>query len=239
MKTNGSGINEEATIKDIPIDNFNGTVVQKDFSRRINQAIKRFIDILGGIVGCIILIPIALVVYIARKILREDDGPMFYEQLRVGKNGKTFRIYKFRTMVIGADKKLKALLEENEELRKEFEENRKLKNDPRITKIGAFLRKTSLDEWPQFINVLKGNMSLVGPRPVIEDEIEMFGIYKNKVLSVKPGITSYWAANGRSDTTYEERVRMEVEYVDNLSIWFDIKILIKTVISVIKKEGAI
>ncbi len=141
-------------------------------------------------------------------------------------------------MVIDADKKLAELLENDEQARKEWEENRKLKNDPRITKIGHILRKTSLDEFPQFINVLKGEMSLVGPRAVIEGEIELFGQSKNLVLSVKPGITGYWAANGRSDTSYDERVEMESYYAKNKSIALDIKILFKTVVSVLKKEGA-
>ena len=117
--------------------------------------------------------------------------------------------------------------------------NRKLKNDPRITKIGKILRKTSIDEFPQFINVLKGEMSLVGPRAVIDGEIEKFGIYKKDILSVKPGITGYWAANGRSSTSYDERVFLEYKYVENFSIFMDVKILIKTVVSVLKKEGAV
>ena len=148
-------------------------------------------------------------------------------------------MYKFRSMVVGAEEKLKTMLEQDEELRKEFEETRKLKNDPRITKIGKFLRKTSLDEFPQFINVLKGEMSLVGPRAVIDGEIELFGEHREEVLSVKPGITGYWAANGRSDTSYEERVKLETYYANNMSILLDIEILFKTVISVLKKEGAI
>ena len=165
--------------------------------------------------------------------------PLFYSQKRIGKNGKYFKMYKFRTMVVDADKKLEEMLKNNEELRIEFEQTRKLKNDPRITKIGSILRKTSLDEFPQFINVLKGEMSLVGPRAVIDGEIDMFGIHKQEVLSVKPGITGYWAANGRSDTTYDERVAMETYYARNMSLSLDIKIICKTVISVLKKEGAV
>ena len=148
-------------------------------------------------------------------------------------------MYKFRTMVVDADKKLAELLKKDEEMRKEWQENRKLKHDPRITKIGEFLRKTSIDEFPQFLNVLKGDMSLVGPRAVVKGEIEKFGIYKKDILSVKPGITGYWAANGRSNTTYEDRVLMEYKYIDKCSILMDIKILLKTVVSVVKKEGAV
>ena len=130
-------------------------------------------------------------------------------------------------------------MRKDEEAKIEWEENRKLRNDPRITKIGKILRKTSLDEFPQFINVLKNEMSLVGPRAVVEDELEKFGLFKNKVLSVKPGITGNWAANGRSNISYDERVKMEYTYVEEFSLFLDIKIIFKTFISVLKKEGAI
>lgn len=202
------------------------------------KVVKRLIDILGGLVGCVLLVPITVAVYIARKVFKEDDGPMFYEHLRYGKDGKKFRIYKFRSMCIDADKKLKEYLEQNEEAKKEFEENHKLKDDPRITKLGKFIRKTSIDELPQFVNVLKGDMSLIGPRPIVDGEIEKYGENKDKFLSVRPGLTGYWAANGRSDITYEERMKMELYYVDNISFKLDIQIFFKTIISVIKKEGA-
>ncbi len=207
-------------------------------SKGITLFFKRIIDIIGSIVGVAILIPLTTIVWIINK-LNKEDGPIFYSQERIGKNGEHFKMYKFRSMVVGAEEKLKTMLEQDEELRKEFEETRKLKNDPRITKIGKFLRKTSLDEFPQFINVLKGEMSLVGPRAVIDGEIELFGEHREEVLSVKPGITGYWAANGRSDTSYEERVKLETYYANNMSILLDIEILFKTVISVLKKEGAI
>ena len=198
------------------------------------KVVKRLIDILGGLVGCVLLVPITVAVYIARKVLKEDD-----EHLRYGKDGKKFRIYKFRSMCIDADKRLKEYLEQNEEARIEFEENHKLKDDPRITKLGKFIRKTSIDELPQFINVLKGDMSLIGPRPIVDGEIEKYGENKDKFLSVRPGLTGYWAANGRSDITYEERMKMELYYVDNISFNLDFKIFFKTILSVIKKEGAI
>lgn len=203
------------------------------------KVVKRLIDILGGLVGCVLLVPITMAVYIARKVLKEDDGPLFYEHLRYGKDGKKFRIYKFRSMCIDADKRLKEYLEQNEEARIEFEENHKLKDDPRITKLGKFIRKTSIDELPQFINVLKGDMSLIGPRPIVDGEIEKYGENKDKFLSVRPGLTGYWAANGRSDITYEERMKMELYYVDNISFKLDIQIFFKTIISVVKKEGAV
>ena len=207
-------------------------------SRQITLFFKRIIDIIGSLVGIAILIPLTIVVWIVNK-LNKEDGPLFYSQERIGKDGKHFKMYKFRSMVVDAEEKLEILLKENEDLRKEFEETRKLKNDPRITKIGKILRKTSLDEFPQFVNVLKGEMSIVGPRAVIDGEIEKFGEHKKEVLSVKPGVTGYWAANGRSDTSYEERVELETYYANNLSIPLDVTILAKTVVSVVKKEGAV
>ena len=207
-------------------------------SRGFTLFLKRIIDIIGAIVGIAILIPLTVAVWIVNK-LNKEEGPLFYSQERIGKDGKHFKMYKFRSMVVDAEERLKTMLEQDEDLKKEFEETRKLRNDPRITKIGKILRKTSLDEFPQFINVLKGDMSLVGPRAVIDGEIELFGAHKDTVLSVKPGITGYWAANGRSDTSYEERVELETFYAKHMSIPLDIEILAKTVISVVKKEGAV
>ena len=233
-------INNYSTVQEITELVPKQTHVDKNKAiQKIEQGTKRIIDIIGGLVGMIALIPLTIGIYIARKILKEDDGPIFYDQLRIGKNGKHFKIYKFRTMVIGADEKLKEYLAENEEARKEFEANQKLKDDPRVTKLGKFLRKTSLDEFPQFINVLKGDMSLVGPRPIVDREIPLFGDSMEIVHSVRPGITGYWAANGRSDTDYEDRVEMERYYAENHSIKLDTKILVKTVESVVKKKGAI
>lgn len=200
---------------------------------------KRAIDIIGAIIGIILLIPTIILVYIARKILKEDQGPLFYKQLRYGKNGKIFRLYKFRSMCINADKKLKEYLDNNEDAKNEFEKTHKLQKDPRITTLGNFLRKTSLDELPQMINILKGEMSFVGPRPVISEEVEEYGVNKDKFLSVTPGLTGYWQVNGRSNTTYEERMLMELYYVENCSLWLDTKIFFKTFITVFKKEGAI
>lgn len=200
---------------------------------------KRAIDIIGAIIGIILLIPTIILVYIARKILKEDQGPLFYKQLRYGKNGKIFKLYKFRSMCINADKKLKEYLDNNEDAKNEFEKTHKLQKDPRITKLGNFLRKTSLDELPQMINILKGEMSFVGPRPVISEEVEEYWVNKDKFLSVTPGLTGYWQVNGRSNTTYEERMLMELYYVENCSLWLDTKIFFKTFITVFKKEGAI
>lgn len=229
---NEQAINERVVEDNITIDN-------KKVRINIEKGIKRLVDISAGLVGTILLIPITICIYIAKKILKEDDGPIFYEQLRIGKDGKHFKLYKYRSMIIGADEILKEYLSENEEARIEFEKNQKLKNDPRITRLGNFLRKTSLDEFPQFINILKGDMSLVGPRPIVDREIELFGDKMKIVHSVRPGLTGYWAANGRSDTTYEQRVEMEAYYAENFSLLLDIKIILKTIKSVIKKEGAI
>ncbi len=199
---------------------------------------KRVVDIIGALVGLIFLVPITLVIYIARKILKEDDGPIFYEHLRYGKNGKQFRMYKFRSMCMNADEKLNEYLEENEEARKEYQEFKKLVDDPRITKVGKVLRKGSIDEFPQFLNVLKGEMSLVGPRPYLIREREDMGEYFELITSVKPGITGYWQITGRSDVTFKDRLKMEKNYVENKSILLDLKILLKTVIKILKKEGA-
>lgn len=212
--------------------------VTQYLNTKITLFIKRIIDIISSIVGIIILVPLTLIVGLINFIFGEN-GSLFYSQERIGKDGKKFKMYKFRSMVVNADEKLKKILDEDEGLKKEFLENRKLKNDPRITKIGNFLRKTSLDEFPQFINVLKGEMSLVGPRAVVDEEIELFGNQKEKFLSVKPGITGYWAANGRSNTTYDERVEMEVYYTEHMSLLLDIKIIFKTFFSVLKREGAV
>lgn len=207
--------------------------------KRVYRFIKRIIDIVVGLIGVIILAPITVVLYIVNIFADESKGPLFYDQLRVGKNGKYFKIYKFRTMIVGADKILEKYLEENEEARKEFEETQKLSNDPRITKLGKILRKTSLDEFPQFINVLKGDMSLIGPRPLVRGELDAHNGNHEIYESVKPGISGWWAANGRSDLSYDERLKLEYYYAENFSLWLDIKCVFKTIVSVIKKEGAV
>lgn len=195
---------------------------------------KRGLDIILSTIGLIVLSPLFLLIGIIIKI--DSKGPVLFAHKRIGKNGKMIKIYKFRTMFENAEDMIKSFTEEQ---LKEFQENYKLKQDHRITKVGKFLRKTSLDELPQIVNILKGELSIVGPRPVVENELEKYGPNRNKFLSVIPGLTGYWQANGRSTTTYEERIKMELFYVDNRSLWLDIKIFFKTIISVIKKEGAI
>ena len=200
---------------------------------------KRFVDIIAGIVGVILLIPITLVVEIIRIIKKENDGPLFYTQLRIGKNGKQFKMYKFRSMCMNADERLKEYLQENEEARKEYKKYKKLKCDPRITKVGKVLRATSLDEFPQLINVLKGDMSLVGPRPYLPREQKEMGEYYFGITKVKPGITGPWQIRGRSKITFEDRLKMDFEYANKGSLKRDIKILFKTFSKVIDKDGAI
>lgn len=205
----------------------------------IYRTIKRSVDILGGTVGIILLIPITMILYIVNKCSKENKGPLFYEQLRVGKDGKEFRLYKYRSMVMHADEKLWEYLNQNPEAKEEFCKYKKLKHDPRVTKLGKFLRQTSLDEFPQFINVLKGDMSLVGPRPYLHREKEDMGERYHKIIQVKPGLTGYWQVNGRSDVDFEERVRMDVTYIQERSLWLDFKLLVKTVRKVFTKRGAI
>lgn len=205
----------------------------------IDKIVKRIVDICGGLIGTIVLMPLTIIIYIARILLHENDGPIFYEQLRIGKNGKVFKLYKYRSMVIGADEKLFKYLEENEDARLEYKKYKKLKNDPRITKVGNFIRKTSLDEFPQFINVLKGDMSLVGPRPYLPREKEDMEDNYNVITSVKPGITGYWQVNGRSSTDFKTRMKMDIDYIHDRTLWGDTKFLIKTFLKIFEKEGAI
>ena len=228
----------EQAIEETIINNAT-TINNKKVKLYIEKAVKRVIDIIAGLVGTILLIPITIGVYIARKILKEDDGPIFYDQLRIGKNGKIFKMYKYRSMVIGADDKLKEYLVENEEAREEYSKYKKLKKDPRITKLGNFLRKTSLDEFPQFINVLKGDMSLVGPRPYLQREKDDMGEYYKYIIQCKPGITGYWQTTGRSDVTFDDRLKMDYKYYQNRNLKIDLKLLGKTILNVVKKEGAI
>ena len=205
---------------------------------KLEKFVKRAIDIIGSIVGIIFLIPLTIVIGIANLILK-DKGPIFYTQERIGKNGKHFKMYKYRSMVVGADEKLREYLAENEEAREEYAKYKKLKHDPRITKMGAFLRKTSLDEFPQFINILKGEMSLVGPRPYLPREREEINGFFNYIMSCKPGLTGFWQVNGRSDVTFTYRLEMDMQYYYKHNLKMVIKILKDTFVNVLKKEGAI
>lgn len=201
-----------------------------------NRFIKRFFEMSASIIFLPLLLPIVCLIALAIKL--ESLGPAIYAHERIGRNGESFRCYKFRTMQKDAEENLKELLGNNDELRDEWEKNWKLRADPRITGIGRFLRKTSLDELPQIFNVLRGNMSLVGPRPYLPKEKAHIEKDLHVICSAKPGITGLWQVSGRSTTDYERRVRLDAWYVMNWSLWLDIVILFRTIKVVTKMEGA-
>lgn len=199
--------------------------------------IKRVVDIIGGIVGCILLIPISIMVKIAY-LISGDTEPIFFKQDRIGKNGKTIKIYKFRSMVANADDILQKMLETDPEKAREYKRYKKLKDDPRITKVGKFIRDYSIDEIPQFISVVKGDMSLVGPRPYLIREKDDIGDYYDMIIKCKPGVSGYWQVNGRSHTDFVYRLELDEYYFKRRSLLLDFKIIIKTFIKVFKKDGA-
>ena len=210
--------------------------LKNNLARRRNRIYKRTFDLVATISGGLLISPILLAIAIANAI--SNHGHVFFAHRRIGKNGKEFYCYKFQSMVPDAEAKLEQYLKSHPEARKEWEETFKLTNDPRVTKLGAFLRKTSLDELPQLWNVIKGDMSLVGPRPIVKKEIPRDGEHFKEYCSVLPGITGMWQASGRSDTTYAERVAMDTWYVHNWSVWLDIMYLAKTFSAVIHSKGA-
>lgn len=199
---------------------------------------KRLFDILFSGTVLIVFSPIYLL--LAFLIAISSPGPVFYIQKRIGKNFKPFGCIKFRTMVVNAEQVLTDMMEQNPQLREEFEENFKLKHDPRITWIGKFLRLTSLDEFPQFWNVLIGDMTVVGPRPLVPDELSRYGNSINKVLTIRPGITGLWQVSGRNDIPYHERIKIDVLYVKHRNFWLDLWVIFKTIFVVIfpKNNGA-
>jgi len=197
---------------------------------------KRALDIIGAGVGLVLLAPFFLIVAL---MVRADGGPAFFAHQRVGRGGKLFGCLKFRSMVVDSQARLEALLANDPAARAEWEATRKLKNDPRITRIGRFLRSTSLDELPQLINVLRGEMSLVGPRPVQEAEIDRYyGASAAHYMAVRPGITGLWQVSGRSETSYESRVALDVAYVSRPSLLADLSILLRTPVAVVSRRGA-
>lgn len=206
---------------------------QKQKSKWLYLAVKRLFDIVLSVLGiAVAAIPMLIIALIIRV---ESPGPAIYLHQRVGKNGKPLRLLKFRSMYVNADEMIKEFTPEQQA---EWEANFKLENDPRITRVGRFLRRSSLDELPQLVNVLMGGLSLVGPRPVVQEELEKYKNEKDKFLSVTPGLTGYWQAYARSACTYEKRMQMELYYVDNANLWWDIKILFATVGAVLHCKGA-
>lgn len=234
------------TDKKLPVENNiikfddNNKVLEQKEKKTFNEItysfLKRTVDITASAAALLLLSPVFLVTSLA--IRKDSDGPAMFTQKRIGKDGKLFEIYKFRTMVPDADKKLFEMLEKDEKAREEYKVNKKLKNDPRITKVGNFLRKTSIDELPQLINVLKGDMSLVGPRPYLPREIDDMGEYYDTIIESKPGITGLWQVSGRSNTTFEQRLEFDKEYTENKGFLYDMGLLTKTVGVVVKKNGA-
>jgi lipopolysaccharide/colanic/teichoic acid biosynthesis glycosyltransferase len=198
----------------------------------VDVVLKRVLDL--AIATGLLLVTLPLMVLIATAIKLDSSGPVFYLRRVVGVGGKPFRAFKFRTMYVDADERLAR----DPELRSQFEENFKLKDDPRITRIGRILRSTSLDELPQLVNVLRGQMSLVGPRMITEPERLLYGKWRMNLATVKPGITGLWQVSGRSDLSYDDRVRLDMQYIRNYSIWFDFHILWQTIPAVLRRRGA-
>ena len=195
---------------------------------------KRTIDFIGALVGLILLSPIMVIVAIAIK-LEDPKGNIIFGHMRVGKDGKMFPCLKFRSMFSNAEEMKKNFTEEQ---KREYAETFKLKDDPRITKVGKFIRKTSLDELPQLFNILKGDMTIVGPRPIVTDELDFYGEYEDYYKAVKPGLTGLWQVSGRSDTTYDERVNLDMEYVTTRNTFKDLYIIFMTAVKVLKREGS-
>lgn len=223
------------------IQDFDGTILISTAQGSIgfvDKVIKRLIDIIASIFGILLLMPIA--VYVRCKNHKNGDyDSIFFSQERIGLDGKPIKIYKFRTMIPNAEQVLEELMEKDASIKEEYLKNKKLQNDPRITEAGHFLRKSSLDEFPQFINVLKGEMSLVGPRPYLFREKDDMGVYYNSVIQCKPGITGMWQANGRSDVGFEDRCKLDDYYYRNWNLSLDMIILYKTVKSVFYGKGAL
>jgi lipopolysaccharide/colanic/teichoic acid biosynthesis glycosyltransferase len=194
-------------------------------------ALKRCLDVVGASLGLLLLFPLLLIIAVLVKV--QDGGPVLYRRNVIGREGP-FDAFKFRSMNPAGD----AMLQADPVLRNLFEQNFKLKNDPRVTRMGSFLRKYSLDELPQLLNVFVGQMSLVGPRMITAEELERYGVYRQLVLSVRPGLTGYWQVNGRQQVAYSQRVEMDVLYIQHWSLGFDLRILLQTPQKVLKGEGA-
>jgi Undecaprenyl-phosphate galactose phosphotransferase WbaP len=201
-----------------------------------NLWIKRFMDIVIVILGGIVVLPFLLIIALLVKLT--SPGPVLYGHKRLGTDGKYFTAYKFRSMVLDARERLQRLLDSDPEIKKEWEKNHKLQNDPRVTAVGGFLRRTSIDEFPQLLNILKGEMSLVGPRPIVDEEIHKYGEDFSWIFSVRPGLTGMWQVSGRSEADYAARVLYDTYYLQSWSVWLDIWILFMTFGAVIRGKGA-
>jgi len=213
-----------------------GIVIEDKLLQPGSQITKRICDV--AISGAVLFFGMPLFLFIALWVKLTSPGPLFFGHERIGRNGRKFKAWKFRSMCVDADKVLKQTLEENPELRAEWEATQKLKNDPRVSSSGKFLRKTSLDELPQLWNVLRGEMSLVGPRPIVASEVEKYDDKFQTYLRVTPGVTGFWQVSGRNLTTYDKRVELDDYYVRNWSLWFDFYILGRTIKTVLLREGA-
>jgi exopolysaccharide production protein ExoY len=201
-----------------------------------NTSAKRILDVVVASIALIFVLPLLVVVGVLIRL--QDGGQAVYSQKRYGRNGRTFKCYKLRSMVANADQRLIEILAQDPEARIEWEQTQKLTHDPRITPLGRFIRKTSIDELPQLFNILKGEMSIVGPRPIVENEITKYGEFYRDYCSVRPGLTGLWQVEGRSDTTYEQRVQLDVKYATTRNFTGDIMIMLRTVPAVLLSRGA-
>jgi Undecaprenyl-phosphate galactose phosphotransferase WbaP len=213
-----------------------GLVSSNKLKMAWNLEFKRFMDLAIVIIGGLVILPFLLVIALLIKI--SSRGPVLYRHKRLGINGKYFYAYKFRSMVADSQERLEKLLESNPELKREWEKNHKLARDPRVTGIGRFMRRTSIDEFPQLINILKGEMSLVGPRPIVDEEVAKYGEDYTQIFSVKPGLTGLSQVSGRSDTNYQERVAYDTYYIQSWSGWLDLWVIFKTFGAVVQGRGA-
>ena len=222
--------------KEVSIEEVSNVISMSKIKKYLYLTIKRLFDIILSLFGILFLIPISIIIKISY-ILNKDFSSIFYSQIRIGKDGKEFKLYKFRSMIPNADEVLKELIKKDP-YKTEWKNNQKLSKDPRITKMGNILRKTSLDELPQLLSIIKGDMSFIGPRPLVRGELDAHSGNHKIYESVKPGLSGWWACNGRSNLTYEERLNLEYYYCNNASLLLDIKCIFKTIKVVLLKKGA-
>lgn len=224
--------------------NKSGVPVEEGFAAQMRgglfhasaQALKRIFDIVSALVLIILALPFAVVIALA--IVLETPGPVFFGHTRIGRGNRRFRLWKFRSMVVNSEDVLRAYLEKRPDLATEWNATHKLKDDPRVTRVGRFLRRRSLDELPQMWNVLRGDMSLIGPRPIVEDEIPKYGAAFDLYRRVRPGLTGLWQVSGRSDTSYRKRIELDSRYIRSWSIWLDLRVIWKTVGVILRAHGA-